>query len=180
MRFSAPTQLAPVFGTHRIRIGEEESSCGRQPAGWSPDQSTRSKNSSPRRGQNGLPVRDRDHAELRIEVTAVLQVDQQPTARADIGAPVGQRVLDLELLAEPVDELPQLLQRNIVLAPVGPQQADFDEFRPRDVAGTRGLYPDHGTIARRAALSHQCSVDGATRSSRAAAASVCPSPGQGW
>ena len=56
-------------------------------------------------------------------MTAVLQVDQQPQARPDIRAPVGQRVRHLELLAEPVDELPQLLQRHIVLTPVGPQQA---------------------------------------------------------
>jgi hypothetical protein len=33
-----------------------------------------------RRGQDRLPVRDRDQAELRIEVTAVLQVDKQPPA----------------------------------------------------------------------------------------------------
>ena len=85
-------------------------------------------------------------------MTAVLQVDQQPPARADIRAPVGQRVRHLELLAEPVDELPQLLQRHIMLTPVGPQETGLDEFRPRNIAGTRGLYADHGTVARRAAL----------------------------
>src|SRR5207302_1601913 len=99
-----------------------------------------------RRGQDRLPVSDRHETELRIEVTAVLQVDQQPPARADIRAPVGQRVRHLELLAEPVDELPQLLQRHIVLTPVGPQQTGLDEFRPRDVAGTRGLYADCATV----------------------------------
>jgi len=105
-----------------------------------------------RRGQDSLSVRDRDETELRIEVTAVLQVDQQPPARADIRAPVGQRVRHLELVTEPVDELPQLLQRHIVLTPVRPQETGLDEFRPRDVARTRRLYPDHGTVARRTAL----------------------------
>jgi membrane protein len=105
-----------------------------------------------RRGQDRLPVRDRDQAELRNKVTTVLQVDQQPPARADIRAPVGQRVRHLELLAEPVDELPQLLQRHIMLTPVRPQQAGLDEFRPRDAAGPSRLDPDHRTVARRAAL----------------------------
>ena len=38
-----------------------------------------------RRGQHRLPVRDRDQAELRIEVTAVLQVDQQIRSFARTG-----------------------------------------------------------------------------------------------
>ena len=55
-----------------------------------------------RRGQDDLPVRDCDQAELRVEVAAVLQVDQQPPARSDIGTPVGERVGHPVLLAEPV------------------------------------------------------------------------------
>ena len=57
-----------------------------------------------RRGQDDLPVRDRDQAEVRVKVAAVLQVDQQAAARAEVGTPVGERVGYLELLAEPVDK----------------------------------------------------------------------------
>jgi hypothetical protein len=61
-----------------------------------------------RRGQDDLPVRDRDQAELRIKLTAALQVDQQLAARADVRAPVSERIGHLVLVAEPVDKVPQL------------------------------------------------------------------------
>lgn len=124
-------------------------------------------------GQDDLPVGDRDQAELGVKLAAALQVDQQLAAGADVGAPVGERVGHLVLVAEPVDEVPQLSQPHVMLAPVGPQQARLDEFRPRDIARPGGLDPDHGPGSGAAVLSsHQCSVDGATRSRRAAAASV--------
>ena len=59
-----------------------------------------------------------------------------------------------------------------MFAPVGPQETGLDEFRPRDITGTRGLYADHGRYRGARPSSHQCSVDGAIRSKRAAAASV--------
>jgi hypothetical protein len=59
-----------------------------------------------RGGQDNLPVRDRDQAELRIKLATALQVDQQLAARTDIRTPVSERVGHLELVAEPVDEIP--------------------------------------------------------------------------
>ena len=86
----------------------------------------------------------------------------------DIRAPVGQRVRYLELVAEPVDELPQLFQRHIV-TPLGAQEIGLNEFRPCNVARTCELYAVHRTVARQAALQpHQYSVDGATGSNPAA------------
>jgi hypothetical protein len=91
-------------------------------------------------------------AELRIKVTAALQVDQQSAARSDIGTPVSERVGYLELLAEPVDEVPQFLQRHIMVASVGPQQTRLDEFRPRDIARPCRLDADDRAVAGRAAF----------------------------
>ena len=59
-----------------------------------------------RGGQDNLPVCDRDQAELRIKLATALQVDQQLAARTDIRTPVGERIGHLELVAEPVDEIP--------------------------------------------------------------------------
>jgi len=39
-----------------------------------------------------------------------------------------------------------------VAGSVRPHETGLDEFRPRDAAGTRGLYADHRTVAGRAAL----------------------------
>jgi hypothetical protein len=66
-------------------------------------------------------------------VAPALQIDQQPAPQTDIGTPVGERVRHLELVAELVDEVPQLLQRHVVISPVRPQETGFNEFRPRDV-----------------------------------------------
>ena len=102
--------------------------------------------------QDDLPVRDRNQAELGAKVAAVLQVDQQLAARANIRAAVGKRVGHLVLVAEPVDEVPQLLQRHVMVAPVGPQQARLDEFGPRDITGPGGLDADDRAVAGRAAF----------------------------
>jgi hypothetical protein len=81
-----------------------------------------------RRGQDDLPVRGRDQAEVRVKVAATLQADQQPAARADIETPVGKRVRYLELLAEPVDEVPQFLQRHVLVASACPKPADMGDL----------------------------------------------------
>jgi hypothetical protein len=85
-------------------------------------------------------------------MAAALQVDQQPPARSDIRTPVSERVGHLELLAEPVDEVPQFLQRHVMLAPVGPEETSLDEFRPRDIARPGRLDADHRAVAGRAAF----------------------------
>jgi hypothetical protein len=69
-------------------------------------------------------------------MTAALQVDQQPTARSDVGTPVSERVGHLELIAEPVDEVPQFLQRHIMLAPVGPAFTNSAQVTLRDPVGS--------------------------------------------